>query len=181
MNREIDLNKTICFDTETTGLGKDAEILQLAIINGVGDTLFNEYIKPKRQISWSQAERVHHISPKMVEKCNTIDRYFSIFSEIFKETEICVGYNLPYDIRMLKQSGVPTNYLHSKECQLIDIMRDFAPVFGEKGRNNRYKWQNLTTCAAYYKYNWGEDKAHGALADAKATLFCFKKLYGIER
>ena len=177
MNREIDLSKTICFDTETTGLGKYDEILQLAIINGVGDVLFNELIKPKQQTNWWQAEKVHHISPKMVEKCNTIDSYLPMLAEIFKKSEICVGYNLPYDIRMLKQSGVPMRCLNRKECQHIDIMKDFAPVFGEKGKNNRFKWQNLITCAAYYDYDWGEEKAHGALADAKATLFCFKKLY----
>ena len=177
MNRDINLKKTICFDTETTGIGKDAEILQLAIINGVGEVLFNELIKPKAQTNWWQAEKVHHISPKMVEKCSAIDSYFPILAKIFKETEFCVGYNLPFDIRMLKQSGVPMRYLNRKECQRIDVMKDFAPVFGEKGRNNKYKWQSLSTCAAYYNYDWGEDKAHGALADAKATLFCFKKLY----
>ena len=177
MNRKIDLNKTICFDTETTGLDKDAEILQLAIVNGAGDSLFNEYIKPKRQTIWPQAEKVHHISPTFVSQCKTIDYYLPIIVEIFKETEVYVGYNLPYDIRMLKQSGVSTDCLYRKECRHIDIMKDFAPVFGEKGKNNRYKWQNLTTCAAYYNYDWGKDRAHGALADAKATLFCFKKLY----
>lgn len=177
MNREIDLSKTICFDTETTGLGKDAEILQLAIVNGLGEVLFNELIKPKRQTKWPPAEKVHHISPIMVEKCKTIDSYIPILTKIFNEAEVYIGYNLPYDIRMLKQSGFPINYLYRDECQHIDIMKDFASVFGEKGKNNRCKWQSLTTCADYYNYDWGKDKAHGALSDTKATLFCFKKLY----
>ncbi|MBR3723200.1 MAG: 3'-5' exonuclease [Selenomonadaceae bacterium] len=178
MNREMDLNKIICFDTETTGLDRESEILQLAIINGFGDVLFNELIKPKCQTTWSHAEKVHHISPTMVEKCKTIDSYFPILKKIFKEAEIYVGYNLPYDIRMLKQSGFPADCLCRKGCQQIDIMKVFAPVFGEKNaKSNRYKWQSLATCADYYHYDWGKDKAHGALADAKATLFCFKKLY----
>lgn len=180
MNRNIDLNKIVCFDTETTGLGKDAEILQLAIVSGTGDILFNELIKPKRQTSWPEAEKIHHISPIMVAQSKTIDFYIPNLVNIFNGAEIFVGYNLSYDIRMLKQSGFPAVHLHRKDCQHIDIMKDFAPVFGEKNKNNKYKWQNLSVCANYYNYNWGNDKAHGALSDTKATLFCFKKLYKVE-
>ena len=78
---------------------------------------------------------------------------------------------------MLKQAGIPMDSFHRKHVQVIDVMRNFAPVYGEiNPKRGGYKWQNLTTCAQYYKYNWGNDKAHGALADTKATLYCFKKM-----
>ena len=34
-----------------------------------------------------------------------------------------------------------------------------------------YKWQKLTTCAAYYEYKFN---AHDSLEDVKATLHCYK-------
>ena len=40
---------------------------------------------------------------------------------------------------------------------------------------NEYRYQKLETCAAYFKYNW-TGSAHNSLEDAKATLYCFKKI-----
>lgn len=54
-------------------------------------------------------------------------------------------------------------------------MLAFAEIYGQK-RYNEYKWQKLKTCAEYYSYS--EDSWHNALDDAKATLFCFYKIFG---
>lgn len=61
-------DKIIVFDTETTGLnpyGND-EILQLAIIDGNGEELFNSYIKPDLRKTWAKAAEVNGITPRMV-------------------------------------------------------------------------------------------------------------------
>ena len=56
-------DRIICFDVETTGLDpKNDEILQLSIIDGNKNTLFNEYFKPERMKLWDQAQKVHGIS-----------------------------------------------------------------------------------------------------------------------
>ena len=38
--------RIIVFDTETTGVTEDDEIIQLSIIDGNGKTLINEYVHP---------------------------------------------------------------------------------------------------------------------------------------
>ena len=56
------------FDTETTGFnayGND-EILQIAIINGKGETLFKSYIKPDLRRTWTKAAERNGITPRMV-------------------------------------------------------------------------------------------------------------------
>ena len=177
MSASVDLAKIICFDTETTGLGNQAEILQLSIMNAADEVLFDEYIRPKHHLSWPEAEAVHHISPEMVADKEAIDAHHDRIVEILEAAQYYIGYNILYDIRMLKQAGIPMDSFHRKHVQVIDVMRNFAPVYGETNpKRGGYKWQNLTTCAKYYKYDWGSDKAHGALADTKATLFCFKKM-----
>ena len=177
MENFIDWSKTICFDTETTGLGKKAEILQLSIISGLGNILFDELIKPKHTTAWPQAEGVHHISPDMVANKKQMDFHNPAIIEILKNAEVYVGYNLPFDIRMLAQSGILTDLFYRKHCRRIDVMEHFAPIYGEWDTvHKKYRWQNLVTCAAYCKYDWGDTQAHGALADSKATLFCLKKL-----
>ena len=177
MPENVDLRKIICFDTETTGLDGTAEILQLSIINAEEEVLFDEFLKPKRHTAWPQAEAVHHISPKMVEDKDPIDAHLPIISRILEEARYYIGYNILFDIRMLKQCGVAMSPFHRPQCRVIDIMRNFAPIYGNwDSLRGSYRWQNLATCAAYYQYDWGTDKAHGALADAKATLHCFKKM-----
>lgn len=83
----------IIFDTETTGLyaGED-EILQLSIISGNGDVLFNEYIKPSRRKKWDAAQKIHHISPQMVKNCKTFRHYKKQIQEIFDSVEIIIAY-----------------------------------------------------------------------------------------
>ena len=177
MSAQVDLEKIICFDTETTGLGSQAEILQLSIMNAADEVLFDEYIKPKHHLCWPDAEAVHHITPEMVADKEPIDAHHDRILEILDAARYYIGYNILYDIRMLKQAGIPMSPFHRKHVQVIDVMKNFAPVYGEiNHKKGGYKWQNLTTCARYYKYDWGSDKAHGALADTKATLYCFKKM-----
>ena len=177
MPSQTDLTKIICFDTETTGLDSTAEILQLSIINAAEDVLFDEYIKPKHHRCWPQAEAVHHITPEMVADKDGIDAHAERIMEILEHAQYYVGYNILYDIRMLKQAGLPMAPFHREHVQVIDVMKNFAPIYGEANRaRGGFKWQNLSTCAKYFKYDWGSDKAHGALADTKATLYCFKKM-----
>ena len=56
----------LVLDTETTGFGPSAEILQLSIVNGLGEIVMNEYFRPARATCWPDAEAVNHISPAMV-------------------------------------------------------------------------------------------------------------------
>ncbi len=59
-------------------------------------------------------------------------------------------------------------------------MRTFAPIYGEwDDYHCDYRFKKLTTCAAYYNYDYNYGSAaHNSLADAKATLYCFEKIFG---
>ena len=65
----------------------------------------------------------------------------------------------------------------TRDGEIVDVMMDFAPIYGEWSEyHDDYKWQSLSTCAAYFGYDWGEDKVHDSLADCKATLFCYNRI-----
>ncbi len=175
------LKEIICFDTETTGIGPKAEILQLSIMDGTEKVLFDEYFCPRRACRWPEAERVHHITPEMVSGLKTIDFHSKRIMDILNSARIYVGYNINFDIRMLENEGFPATPFHREGVQLFDVMRIFAPIYGQKCRNrNTHRMQKLETCAKYYQYDWGEEKAHGALADTRATLHCYKKMNNLK-
>lgn len=165
---------TIVIDTETTGLNdSENEILQLSIINSDGKTLFNEYFKPLYSESWQAAESINGISPEMVKDCKHITDYLPEIIKIIMSAETIIGYNIGFDMGFLAAVGIKA---HDKAC-FIDVMADFAAVYGEWNEYHQsYKWQKLTTAAAYYNYDWGTDAAHDSLSDCKATLYVYNMM-----
>ena len=166
--------RTIVIDTETTGLdsSKD-EILQLSIIDERGNTLFNEYFKPIKVKDWKAAERVNGISPEMVADCKDIYHHFGEIQQILCDADTIIGYNTEFDLNFLVNCGFEIN----EDTATVDVMREFAPIYGEWSEDRQdWKWQKLTTCAAYYGYDWSKAAAHNALGDCFATLFCYNRL-----
>lgn len=163
----------IVFDTETTGLNPEKdEILQLSIINGNGDVLFHEYIKPSRKKKWTEAQKIHNISPQMVKNCKTFRNFKKQIQEIFDSVEIIIAYNATFDIRFLEKVGIDCC---REQKEILDPMIDFAEIYGDFSEyHNSYKWQKLSTAAQYYNYQF---KAHDALEDVKATLHIAKQIY----
>lgn len=170
----IDLEEVVVIDTETTGIKSNDEIVELSILSGSGDVLFSEYIKPSYRKTWADAERIHHISPKMVADSKTMDDYKGYIAGCLND-KIVVGYNVNFDLKMIQK------YIPIRIKKRVDVMEAFAPIFGEWDEYHRdYKWQKLSTCADYYHYDWGEDEEHDSLADCKATLYCFNKMRELE-
>ena len=167
--------RTIIIDTETTGLdsSKD-EILQLSIIDDRGNTLFNEYFKPIKALQWKAAESVNGITPQMVADCKDIYHYFGEIQQILCDADTIIGYNTEFDLNFLVACGFEL----SEDISTVDVMREFAPIYGEWSEDRQdYKWQKLTTCAAYYGYDWSKAAAaHNSLGDCLATLFCYTKM-----
>lgn len=164
---------TIVIDTETTGVKsyKD-ELLQVSIIDYDGNTLYNSYFKPRKARSWDEAEKVNHISPAMVDSSPYIDEEIPKIQRIVSQAKVIVGYNTQFDIGFLKSAGLNIPVAVTQ----IDVMRAFAPIYGEwNSITDDYKWQKLITCAKYYGYNWPGD-AHDSLQDCLATLYCYKKM-----
>lgn len=168
-------NMEVVIDVETTGLDETDELLQISIIDISGKILFNSYIKPVYHESWPQAEAVNQIGWETVKDSPELWEVSDEISHILQETKHIVGYNVSFDIECLKRFGIKIN----TDAEISDVMKMFAPVYGEwSDKYGCFRWQKLTTCAAYYDIGWENIKAHDSLADCQATLHCYKKLIG---
>ncbi len=169
----VENKKLICLDLETTGLDPEDEILQISIIDGDYNVLMNEYVRPEHHDSWPQAQNVNHISPEMVQNKPVLKELASRIAEILSSAEIIVGYNIGFDMSYL------TDFLPDHEIAYEDVMLQFAPIYGQwSEERNGYKWQKLTTCAAYFGYSF---HAHDSLEDARATLYSYKRLCNLKQ
>lgn len=163
----------IVIDTETTGLNADTdELLQVSIIDSQGNTLFNSYIKPLYTDNWNKAMAVNHITPEMVANAPNILEVKQEINRILNSANIIVGYSTNFDLSFLSAVGI-----ENSKATVIDVMQDFADIYGEwSDKYGCNKWQKLTKCATYYGYDWENDTAHDSLADCRATLYCYNKI-----
>lgn len=156
----------IIFDTETTGLNpRRDEILDIAIIDGDGDTLHTGLYKPSRATSWPEAAAVNGIWPEDVADCPPINRDVDLIKGIIENSDEIVGYNVGFDLGFLAALGIKPR----ADAVIIDTMIGYAPVHGDW--NDYYEdftWCKLTVAAREIGYKW-TGAAHGALADALAT------------
>lgn len=167
--------RIVVFDTETTGLDAyNGDILQFTACDGEGNILMDMYFKPSLNATWNEAQAIHGISPDMVKDSPYIYELIPQIRGIFESADILVSYNGIFDMGFLAEIGIE---LYDKPN--FDVMREFAEIYGEWNEYyENYKWQKLSTCAAYYGY---EFKAHDSKEDTLATLFCYKKIMENER
>lgn len=167
----------IAFDTKTTGLHawRGDEVLQLAIVDQDGKTLFNKYFKPERQKYWPEAEKINHISYEMVKDCKSLKEYTEEIKDIFNSSRRIVGYNLEFDWEFLDRV-IDLSDIHRSKTDMMKLYskwdREFFPD------SAKIKWKSLKQCAKYFDYDWEKVgiPMHNALADALATRYCYKAL-----
>lgn len=165
--------KIICIDIETTGLDKETdEILQVAIINGRGKTLYNSYIRPEHKTEWKKAEEINKIGWEAVKNAPPLRKEKRKIERILRKAGLIIGYNQKgFDLPFLAAKGINT----AVKAQVYDVMLEFAPIAGDYDeKHNSYKWKRLTYCADYYGY--AGYKAHDALEDVRATLYCYNAI-----
>ena len=169
--REL-LNRSdvLILDTETTGLGGTAELVELAIIDTTGKVLFDELIKPTVSVPLD-ASRIHGITDSVLRKAKAMTwlLHHNTFKKIVLAANMLLVYNLEYDERIIRQTCGKydlSNPLGSirREC----VMLKYAEHRGLPGRYGDYRWHKLV--AAYSHECGGTTQEHRALSDCQMVL-----------
>ena len=166
--------KPVFLDTETTGLGGDAEIIDLAIVNYDGEILFNRLIKPLRPIS-PEATNIHHITNEMVNDCDYLGAYSGKIKKCL-DGRVIIAYNAAYDIRMIAQSWELQNLRWSPSwLGALDAMQLYAEFYGDfdpkwqKWAWQKWAWQKLGAAARQCGVPCPEGEFHRSLPDTLVT------------
>lgn len=163
-------DKIIAIDTETTGVSVNDELLQLSIVGGSGEVLYDSYIRPVFLTEWPDAEAVNGISYDTVKDAPTPEEVAAVVAPIFANAETIVGYNTPFDIGFVERClNVQLGHLARK-----DVMWQFADYMAATQGAPR-KRHKLIDCAAFFGFEW-PGGAHNSKNDALATLFCYQAM-----
>ena len=152
----------VILDTETTGLDDEAQIVEIAIIDTLGNVLLDTLVKPVGPIP-AAATAIHGITDEMVAEAHTFAQLLPRIEAIIA-TRMVVIYNAAYDIRLLVQSARLWNIEPPAAMDYHCAMEAYAAWFGDWSSYHRsYKWQPL---------NGG----HRALGDCRATLELIRQM-----
>ena len=172
----LDLN-CIVLDTETTGLGEDAEIVEISMIDASGAVLLDTFVKPSKPIP-EDATRIHGITDEMVVDAPTWAEIHDKFISIVTGRTVVI-YNAQYDVRVLLQTVDLNNLEASDRRKMMEAlgskgvacaMLNYAEFWGDwnESRGN-YRWQSLEAAARQQSVTI-DGTAHRALCDVKTTL-----------
>ncbi|CAI2488590.1 Exodeoxyribonuclease 10 [Serratia ficaria] len=163
-------DNVLILDTETTGLGEDAEIVEITIIDTTGKVLLDTLVKPSRPIP-SEASAIHGITDAMVMGAPEWKVIFPQVDALISGRTVVV-YNSAYDARLLDQTiaihdVLPEikNGFPKFQCAMLA----YAEFYGQKSERGGFKWQKLTAAAEQQGIEI-VGTAHRALSDCLTTL-----------
>ncbi|MCF7989008.1 MAG: 3'-5' exonuclease [Thiohalocapsa sp.] len=159
--------RPVYLDTETTGLGPDAEIVEIAILETDGSALVDLRVRPKRPIP-PAATRVHGIGNWDVRDAPSWPEVQEQVAAALRGRALVI-YNAAYDLRMLVQ----TAWLHDSPRPPAETafcaMKLYAEWYGEwNDIRGSYRWQRLGEAARQMGLAVPAD-LHSAAADAGLT------------
>lgn len=156
------LPNAVVLDTETTGFGSEAEIIDLGIISIDGKKLVNQLIQCEAPQIPADATRVHGITKEMLDR-----EHAPTFPQIWKklmerlETYVILIYNADFDRQMLEQTAERYK-LPMPKLDIRCMMKPVADYIG--GGRKAYKLE--VACQYFHVEN---TNAHRAFADAQAS------------
>lgn len=165
-------------DIETTGLNYNFnrqpadEIISVAIIDQDENVLLDTYCDTVNVKSWTEAERIHGISPNDVKGYSTFTEILPKVIEILLSYDYVIAYNIKFEKLFIQNYA----YHYARE-HLLDF---FKITWGEDPMKifmnymGSTKFFKLETAARHFGYTYD---AHNALEDTKATLYIYKSMH----
>jgi DNA polymerase III subunit epsilon len=138
-------------DTETTGIDRKSEIIEICIIDHLGQILFESLIKPTKAIPYD-AVRIHGITLDMVKDK---PRWHVLWPEIraaLSGKYVCI-YNVDYDVRLIHQTNALYNLPnHLTNTQFFCVMKLYAQFYGQWDPSRRsYRWHSLDSARKHLR------------------------------
>lgn len=135
-------------DTETTGLGPDAEIVEIALVDFEGASLFESLVRPKKPIP-PDATALHGITTAMVAGApdwrNVWQDLEPILAGLTEARRPVAIYNAEFDLRMMRLAHRQASLAWTLPPeQFTCLMELYAEYRGDWNPIRRsYRWHSL--------------------------------------
>ncbi len=169
-----DRKRILFFDLELTGFYVHDEILSITIIDGYGDLVMDTLVKPIKKKKWKDSEKIHHISPEMVEDAPTLEELIPEIKRIFAEADHIIAYGVSTDfshIKYIYDTEEEREALHKK---VLCCANEFVRYTHEVRPDIVHA--SLTDAMACFEIEW-EGVAHSSIADTYGCRKVWETLF----
>ncbi len=170
----MDPSRVLFFDLELTGVYDHDEIISVSIVDGNEELIMDTLVKPVHTKRWKRTEKIHGITPAMVQDAPTLQELIPQIKEIFAGADQLIAY------------GVSTDYSHIKNIYeteeerlaLHDKVRCCANEFVRYTHEHRPDVQHaaLVDAMECFGVDW-EGIPHSSVADTFACCRVWHKLF----
>ncbi len=170
----MDRDRVLFFDLELTGVYDHDEIISVSITNANGEVLMDTLVKPLRKKKWNRTEKIHGISPAMVQDAPTLDELIPTIKEMFAYAENLIAFGVSTDyshIKYIYDSLSEQDALHKKvRCASIEFVRYQSEHFPD---NTHASLVDAMECLGI---EW-DGIPHSSIADTIACMKVWEALF----
>ncbi|UMD80992.1 3'-5' exonuclease (plasmid) [Klebsiella pneumoniae] len=176
------MKEIVFLDTETSGLGSSAEIVEIGIVglsgHGVESVLLDTLVKPVSDIP-EEATRIHGITNEMVSGAPVFAELYPLLVEQLSGKSVYI-YNKAYDTQIIDNACIRAG-LPLIEFDSYCLMLPFSELYGDwNDYKKSYRWQKLTTAFSMCDDIHQDDRvliqAHRAVGDSIMSKYVYKLL-----
>ena len=168
--------KPIYLDTETTGISKSDEIIEISVIDHDGTELFWKLLKPTIPIP-REAEKIHGISNRKVADAQPWPLLWPQLRTIVYG-RLIAAYNASFDARMMEQSHQRYRLPWREKLDFVDVMQLFSEFRGEwDSFRSSYRLFKLADAGRFFQIELLN--AHRSSADALLTRAVLHAIAGL--
>ncbi len=169
-----DRSATLFFDLELTGVYDHDEILSITIVDGNGKLIMDTLVKPAHKTKWKQTEKIHGITPEMVENAPSLDSLIPQLKTVFDSAEHIIAYGISTDyshIKYIYETEAERERLHSKA---LCCANEFVRYIHEHRPDVAHA--SLSDAMACFGIAW-DGIAHSSCADTYACMRVWEVLF----
>lgn len=137
-------SRPLYLDTETTGIDRNSEIVEIAIVNHIGEVIYQSLVKPTSSIPY-QATRIHGIDNEMVNRSLGWPEVWQEVHALLSNRLVCI-FNSDFDVRLMQQTHHRYHMLWQlgEDTNFHCIMKLYAQFYGQwDSRRSTYRYQSL--------------------------------------
>ena len=161
-NELVGRNDVLILDTETTGLGPEGEIIEIAVIDSTGAVLLDTMSLPQGDIPKVVSD-IHGLTYRRLKRLGAQPwpRIHEEVITVLQGASLVLGWNVSFDRRMLQQT-MERHGLRMTKVPWRDLLTDYRAM--------RPKGRHRLGDAARREHVAGNGSAHRALTDCQTVL-----------
>lgn len=175
--RSIIKQNPVYLDTETTGLDRNAEIVQIAVLDDGGRVLIEEFVRPSQPIP-PEVTLIHGITDEMVAGAKSWPALWPTVRGYLVGRTIGI-YNAEFDVQMMRQSLERYRLPWRENLTTFDILGLYSEYRGEWDPARR-ALRRFRLEVAGKSFGIALPNAHRAVDDTLLARAVLRKMAGLD-